>query len=45
MSVGLSSSKPIIFLKIFNSENKSNSSIFNKLSCFKYFSMFKHFSF
>ena len=45
MSIGLSFSKPIISLKIFNYENKSNSSLSNKLSCFKYFSRFKHFSF
>jgi len=45
MSISLSFFKPIVYLKIFNSENKSNPSISNKLSRFKYFSMFKHFSF
>ena len=45
MSIGLSSSKPIISLEIFNSEIKSNTSISNKLSCFKDFSSFKHFFF
>jgi len=45
MSICLSFSKSIIYFKIFNSENKSNSSISNKLSCFKDFSKFKHFSF
>ena len=44
MSIGLSFSKPIISFKIFNCENKSNSLISNKLSCFKDFSRFKHFS-
>ena len=38
-------SSAIIFLKTFNSEIKSNPSISNKLSCFKDFSSFKHFSF
>ena len=42
MSIGLSFSKPIIFLKIFNYEIKSNPSIYNKLLCFKDFSKFKH---
>ena len=45
MSIDLSFSKPIIFLKIFNFENKSNPSISNKLSCFKDFSRLKYFSF
>jgi len=45
MSIGLSFSKHIISLKIFNYGNKSNSSLSNKLSCFKDFSKFKHFSF
>jgi len=44
MSIGLSFFKPIISLKIFNYENKSNPSISKKLSCFKDFSRFKHFS-
>ena len=39
MSIGLSFSNPIISIKIFISENKSNSSRSNKLSCFKYFSL------
>ena len=38
MSIGLSFFKPIISLKIFNYENKSNSSLSNKLLCFKDFS-------
>ena len=37
MSISLSLYKPIISLKIINYENKSNSSRYNKLSCFKYF--------
>ena len=45
MSIDLSFSKPIISRKIFNYEIKSNPSISNKLSCFKDFSSFKHFSF
>ena len=45
MLIGLLFSKPIIFLKIFNSKNKLNLSISNKLSYFKDFSRFKHFSF
>jgi len=45
MTIGLSFSKPIISLKIFNQENKSNPSLSNKLSHFKDFSTFKHFSF
>ena len=45
MSIGLSFSNPIISFKIFNFENKSKPSRSNKLSCFKYFSRFKHFSF
>jgi len=44
MSIGLSFSKSIIFLKIFNFENKSNPSI-SELSYFKHFSRFKIFSF
>ena len=43
--IGLSFSKLIISLKIFNSANKLNPSISNRLLCFKDFSMFKHFSF
>ena len=43
MSIGLSFFKPIISFKIFNFENKLNSSISNKLSYFKDFSRFKHF--
>ena len=34
MSIGLSFSKPIICLKIFNFEIKSNPSISKELSCF-----------
>ena len=45
MSIHLSFSKPIISLKIFNFEIKLNSSISNKLSCFKNFSSFNHFFF
>ena len=45
MSIGLSFSKLVIFLKIFNYEIKSNSSMSNKLSCFKHFSRFKLFFF
>ena len=45
MSIGLLFSNPIISFKIFNSENKSKPSRSNKLSCFKYFSRFKLFSF
>lgn len=45
MSIGLSFSKQIISLRIFNYEIKSNPSISNKLSCFKDFLSFKHFSF
>jgi len=45
LSISLSFSKPIISLKIFNYENKSNSSRSNKLSCLEDFSIFKHFSF
>ena len=43
MSIDLSFSKSIISLKIFNYENKLNSSLSNKLSCFKDISRFKHF--
>ena len=45
MSIDLLFSNPIISFKIFDSENKSKPSRSNKLSCFKYFSRFKHFSF
>ena len=45
MLIDLSFYNPIISFKIFNSKNKSKPSRSNKLSCFKYFSKFKHFSF
>jgi len=45
MSIGLLFSKPVISLKIFNYENKSNLSLPNKLSCFKDFQSLSIFSF
>jgi len=45
MSICLSLFKFKIFLKLSNYENKLNSSISNKLSCFKDHSRLKHFSF
>jgi len=45
MSIDLLFFKPIISMKIFNHESKSNPLISNILSCFKVFSKFKHFSF
>jgi len=45
MLIDLSFFNLTISFKIFNSENKSKPSKSNKLSCLKYFSRFKHFSF